>query len=46
MKKIQEEELLNVEGGGFGKGLLIAIGAIGVFLIGVVDGFLRPLKCN
>ncbi len=46
MERIKEEELLQVAGGGIGKGILVAIGAIGIFLIGVVDGFLRPLKCN
>ena len=46
MKRINEQELMHIEGGGIGKGILIAIGAIGIFLIGVVDGFLRPLKCN
>ena len=41
-----DEELMNVRGG-FSKG--VAIGVIGVlvtFLIGMVDGYLRPLSCN
>lgn len=48
MKKINEQEMMNVHGGAIlsllGK---IALAALGVsFLGGVVDGFLRPLKCN
>lgn len=44
MKKIEKKELLNISGGGLGLGLIIG-GAI-VFIIGVIDGFMRPLKCN
>ena len=33
-----------INGGGFGLGLLI--GGIATFLIGVIDGFVRPLKCR
>ena len=43
MKKINNNELKNINGGGFG---LWALGAGIVFLIGVVDGYTRPLKCN
>ena len=44
--RIKENELLKIEGGAFGYGLIAAIGAIAVFLAGVVDGIIRPLKCN
>lgn len=44
MVKLEKEELMKVSGGGFGLGLLIATGV--VFLIGVIDGYIRPLKCN
>ncbi len=41
-------ELTHIEGGGFklsvGKGLVI--GGVISFLIGVVDGFFRPLSCS
>ena len=43
MKKINNNELKHINGGGFG---LWALGASIVFLIGVVDGYTRPLKCN
>ena len=38
MIKLNKNELMNVNGGGF------SIGA--GFLIGVIDGYVRPLKCN
>lgn len=44
MVKLEKEELMNISGGGFAVGLLIASGV--VFLIGVIDGYIRPLKCN
>ena len=43
MEKINKNELKNINGGGFG---LWVFGACVVFLIGVVDGYTRPLKCN
>ncbi len=44
MEKISKNELKNINGGGFGLGLLI--GGIATFLIGVIDGYVRPLKCR
>ncbi len=43
---LKEKELLEMEGGAIHYAILATIGAIGVFLAGVVDGILRPLKCN
>lgn len=45
---LNKEDLLNVIGGSSsGKiGLGIIITAVGTFIIGLIDGFLRPLKCN
>lgn len=43
---LEEKELLHIEGGAFHYVLLATLGAIGVFLAGVVDGIIRPLKCN
>jgi multidrug transporter EmrE-like cation transporter len=43
--RLNEQELLNIEGG-VKYSILMTIGAIGVFLVGVIDGILRPLKCN
>lgn len=44
MKELNEKELRKVNGGGFGFGLLIGAGI--TLLAGIIDGFVRPLKCN
>jgi bacteriocin-like protein len=46
MNLLSNEELKNISGGGITliTGMLITSGII--FLIGVIDGFVRPLKCN
>ena len=46
MYNLTNDELRNIRGGAisFGAGLLIGAGI--VFLIGVIDGYIRPLKCN
>ena len=45
---LNQNELLNVYGGkastSLGIGVLIT--ALGSFIIGIIDGFLRPLSCN
>ena len=42
---LEEKDLVKIDGG-INYSLLAAIGAIGVFIAGVIDGILRPLKCN
>lgn len=42
---LKENELINIYGGAK-YSFLLAIGAIGVFIAGVIDGILRPFKCN
>ncbi len=46
MEELSDLELMDVQGGGisFGTGLIIVAGV--AFLIGVVDGIVRPLRCN
>jgi hypothetical protein len=44
MMQLNDEELSNIRGGGFG--LFIAIASLITFAIGVIDGYVRPLKCN
>ena len=44
MEKLNNKELKKISGGGLGLGILIGAGII--FLIGVIDGYIRPLKCN
>lgn len=45
---LKNDELINVYGGagtkGVGIGIIIA--ALGSFIVGIIDGFLRPLACN
>ena len=44
--KLGNEELLNVSGGGISIGALAGIGALITFIIGIVDGYIRPEKCS
>lgn len=46
MELLKKQELKNVYGGGFSFGFLAIIGAGITFLIGVIDGYIRPLACN
>lgn len=45
MVLLKENELNNIKGG-FGPWLAIGIGAVIVFLAGLIDGYTRPIKCN
>ena len=46
MKELTNQELKNIHGGGIslGAAALITLGV--AFVVGVVDGFIRPLKCH
>ena len=46
MNKLNSEELLNIRGGAIKWIIVATIGVCLTFLIGVVDGIIRPLKCN
>ncbi|NLL45050.1 MAG: class IIb bacteriocin, lactobin A/cerein 7B family [Mollicutes bacterium] len=46
MQKLNKKELLNIKGGGISLGVACLIGTGIIFLIGVIDGYTRPLKCN
>ena len=43
---LEKNELLKIYGGGINTGIILGIGAGIVFLIGVIDGFIRPLACR
>lgn len=44
--KLTDNELKKIEGGGLSAGTILAIAAGVIFLIGVFDGYTRPLACN
>lgn len=46
MKNLNNKELMDVNGGGFNLGIALGIAAGITFLIGLIDGIVRPLKCN
>lgn len=45
---LENENLLRIIGGNSVKsvGIGIILAALGSFIVGIIDGFLRPLKCN
>ena len=43
---LENEELKNIKGGSVCWACASIIAAAGVFIIGFVDGFLRPFKCR
>lgn len=46
MKKLTNEELMTIDGGAIKAGLIAGLIAGVTFIIGVIDGIFRPLKCN
>ena len=46
MKELNKNELMSIEGGGNAVAIGLAIAAGITFIIGVIDGYVRPLKCN
>lgn len=47
MEKVSKQEMMKVEGGLFWTLGKITIAILGTtFLGGIIDGFIRPLKCN
>lgn len=45
MKELKDDELMQINGGLSILGGLAITGVV-IFLIGVADGYTRPLKCN
>lgn len=46
MKNLNEKELKEINGGGLGVWSIAGIIAGAIFIIGLLDGIARPLKCN
>lgn len=45
MNVLDNKYLQEINGGAIGKAALFGLG-IGIFIVGVIDGIIRPLKCN
>lgn len=45
---LEKENLLSIVGGAYSKKISLGIiaAAFGSFIIGIIDGYLRPLACN
>ena len=43
---LNDNELNNVYGGGVKLGWYAAIGGFITLVVGIIDGYLRPLSCN
>lgn len=41
-----EQELKTINGGGINIGFGILLGGLATFIIGLVDGYIRPLACH
>lgn len=46
MEQLNKQQLLTINGGGFGFVIALGIGALVSFFIGLVDGYVRPLRCR
>ena len=46
MKKINNEEMKKVKGGAINWGMMAGIGAAVSFIMGIIDGWTNPRKCN
>ena len=46
MKNLTNNEMKKIDGGGANIALWLGIGAGVSFIIGLIDGLIRPLKCN
>ncbi|MDD4187175.1 MAG: class IIb bacteriocin, lactobin A/cerein 7B family [Bacilli bacterium] len=43
---LTNEEMLSIDGGAVSWSLIGLIGGAITFIAGIIDGYLRPLKCN
>ena len=46
MDVLSNEELMKVNGGAISAAVVAGLAAVGIFIIGVIDGILRPLACH
>lgn len=45
MRTLTDKEMMQMQGG-LKMNLVVAVASVVTFLIGLVDGYMRPLKCN
>ena len=46
MNLLSEAQMNEISAGGLSKAVLAGVVAAGIFIVGVVDGLVRPLKCH
>ena len=46
MNKLSNAEMYEVSAGGLSRFTIGVAAGIGVFIVGVIDGLIRPLKCR
>ncbi|MDO4963268.1 MAG: class IIb bacteriocin, lactobin A/cerein 7B family [bacterium] len=46
MENLTDKQMMDIQGGGVNLGVIVGIAAGVTFIIGVIDGLIRPLKCN
>lgn len=46
LKSLTKKELLQIQAGEISMSLMIGIGGLGVFFIGILDGLLHPKSCK
>lgn len=46
MKELTKNEMINANAGGLSAGAIAAICAGVSFLVGILDGYVRPFKCR
>ena len=46
METLKKNEMMRIKGGGITGWVIVGIGALAVFLAGVIDGFVNPKKCS
>ena len=46
MNVLTDSQMNEISAGAVSKAVLAGLVAAGIFIVGVIDGFIRPLKCN
>lgn len=46
MLELNNEEMNKISGGGVNWTMIAGVGALVSLLVGIVDGYINPIKCN